>query len=238
MTPSLRMVDVSKTFILHNQAGAILRVLDRFCLEVRGGECVALVGPSGAGKSTVLRIAHGNYAPDWGRVLVAAHGRATDMASAPPRTVLALRRAAIGHVSQFLRVIPRVPAIEVVAEAARLAGASAGDATEQAGRMLASLRIPERLWGLSPTTFSGGEQQRVNIARGLIGGHKVLLLDEPTASLDNENRDVVISLALDAKARGAALLGIFHDLHARGRIADRELDLARFAATTARGETC
>ncbi|MFZ9449710.1 MAG: phosphonate C-P lyase system protein PhnL, partial [Alphaproteobacteria bacterium] len=181
MIPSLRMVDVSKTFVLHNQAGAVLRVLDRFCLDVRGGECVALVGPSGAGKSTVLRIAHGNYAPDSGRVLVAANGRATDMASAPPRSVLALRRGIVGHVSQFLRVIPRVPAIDVVAEGARLAGASPEDAIAQAGRMLASLRIPERLWGLSPTTFSGGEQQRVNIARVFVVPFPVLLLDEPTA---------------------------------------------------------
>jgi alpha-D-ribose 1-methylphosphonate 5-triphosphate synthase subunit PhnL len=229
MIPSLRMVDVSKTFVLHNQAGAVLRVLDRFCLDVRGGECVALVGPSGAGKSTVLRIAHGNYAPDSGRVLVAANGRATDMASAPPRSVLALRRGIVGHVSQFLRVIPRVPAIDVVAEGARLAGASPEDAIAQAGRMLASLRIPERLWGLSPTTFSGGEQQRVNIARVFVVPFPVLLLDEPTASLDDGNREVVIDLVRAARSRGAAILGIFHDTETRAAVATREVDCTSMA---------
>jgi alpha-D-ribose 1-methylphosphonate 5-triphosphate synthase subunit PhnL len=229
MIPSLRMVDVSKTFVLHNQAGAVLRVLDRFCLDVRGGECVALVGPSGAGKSTVLRIAHGNYAPDSGRVLVAANGRATDMASAPPRSVLALRRGIVGHVSQFLRVIPRVPAIDVVAEGARLAGASPEDAIAQAGRMLASLRIPERLWGLSPTTFSGGEQQRVNIARVFVVPFPVLLLDEPTASLDDGNREVVIDLVRAARSRGAAILGIFHDAETRAAVATREVDCTSMA---------
>jgi alpha-D-ribose 1-methylphosphonate 5-triphosphate synthase subunit PhnL len=226
MTASLRLVDVSKTFVLHNQDGAVLRVLDRLSLEVEGGECVALVGPSGAGKSTVLRIACGNYAPDWGRVLVAAGGRATDIACAPPRAVLALRRQAIGQVSQFLRVLPRVPAIEVVAEAARLAGSSPDDAHARAGEMLDILRIPRRLWSLSPTTFSGGEQQRVNIARTMVVPFPILLLDEPTASLDAENRAVVVDLIRDACRRGAAVLGIFHDADVRAAVATREVACA------------
>jgi len=233
MTASLRLVDVSKAFVLHNQDGAILRVLDRFSLEVEGGECVALVGPSGAGKSTVLRIAYGNYAPDTGRVIVAADGRAIDVARVAPRQVLALRRDTLGHVSQFLRVIPRIPALDVVADAARAAGATQEQAREGAATMLARVGIPPRLWGLSPTTFSGGEQQRVNIARVFVVPFPVLLLDEPTASLDAANKAIVIGLIREARARGAAILGIFHDPETREAVATRELDcrmLQRVAA--------
>lgn len=224
MNASLRLVDVSKSFTLHNQGGAVLRVLDGISLDVGPRECVALVGPSGIGKSTILRIAYGNYAPDCGRVIVAAEGRAIDVARALPRQILALRRDTLGHVSQFLRVIPRIPTIEVVAEAARAAGASAGEAKERAAGMLARVGIPPRLWGLSPTTFSGGEQQRVNIARVFVVPFAVLLLDEPTASLDAANRQIVVGLVNEARQRGAAILGIFHDPEARAAIATRELD--------------
>lgn len=224
MTAMLRLVDISKSFVLHNQGGAVLRVLDRLSLEVGAQECVALVGPSGIGKSTILRIAHGNYAPDSGRVIVAANGRATDIATAPPRRILALRRNTLGHVSQFLRVIPRVPSIEVVAEAARDAGATAEEARTRAEAMLARVGIPERLWPLSPTTFSGGEQQRINIARVFVVPYPVLLLDEPTASLDAENRRIVVGLVREARLRGAAILGIFHDPEAREAVATSEID--------------
>lgn len=233
MTSMLRLVDVSKSFVLHNQGGIVLRVLDRLSLEVRAQECVALVGPSGIGKSTILRIAHGNYAPDSGRVIVAADGRATDIAAAPPRRILALRRDTLGHVSQFLRVIPRIPALDVVADAARAAGATPQQARESAAAMLARVDIPPRLWGLSPTTFSGGEQQRVNIARVFVVPFPVLLLDEPTASLDAANKAIVIALIREARARGAAILGIFHDPETREAVATRELDcrmLQRVAA--------
>lgn len=224
MTAMLRLVDVSKSFVLHNQGGAVLRVLDRLSLEVRAQECVALVGPSGIGKSTILRIAHGNYAADSGRVIVAANGRATDIATAPARRILALRQDTLGHVSQFLRVIPRVPAVDVVAEAARNAGATPDEARMRAETMLARVGIPERLWPLSPTTFSGGEQQRINIARVFVVPYPVLLLDEPTASLDADNRRIVVGLVREARLRGAAILGIFHDPEAREAVATSEID--------------
>lgn len=226
---ALRLVDVTKSFTLHNQGGARLSVLGRTSLDVAAGECVALVGPSGIGKSTLLRIAYGNYSADGGRILVSKDDGHVDLTAASPREILALRRTTIGHVSQFLRVIPRVPTLEIVAEAATLAGRSREDARDTAAAMLRQLRIPERLWSLSPTTFSGGEQQRVNIARVMVVAFPILLLDEPTASLDTENKAIVLDLIRGARERGAAILGIFHDADARAHVATREIDFARVA---------
>jgi alpha-D-ribose 1-methylphosphonate 5-triphosphate synthase subunit PhnL len=205
-------------------------VLARTTLSVAAGECVALVGPSGIGKSTLLRIAYGNYGVDGGRVLVETPHGALDVAQASPREILALRRTTIGHVSQFLRVIPRVPAREVVAEAAMLAGRPREAALAAADAMLERLELPARLWSLSPTTFSGGEQQRVNIARVMVVDFPILLLDEPTASLDAGNRAIVLDLIARSRARGAAILGIFHDAEARARVATREIDFGDGAA--------
>jgi alpha-D-ribose 1-methylphosphonate 5-triphosphate synthase subunit PhnL len=163
-------------------------------------------------------------------VTIAHQGRSVDLTAAAPREVIALRRSTLGYVSQFLRVIPRVPAIDVVAQPLRQAGVAADEARARAASWLARLNLAERLWQLPPATFSGGEQQRVNIARGLIAGHPVLLLDEPTASLDATNRAVVVQLIGEACARGAAVIGIFHDEEVRDAVATRCLDLESLRA--------
>ncbi|MEO1153740.1 MAG: phosphonate C-P lyase system protein PhnL [Pseudomonadota bacterium] len=222
------MITVSnlcKTFTLHNQGGAVIDVLRDCAFQVASGECVALTGMSGAGKSTVMRLLYGNYLADGGQIRIGD----LDLVTAEPREIMALRRATLGYVSQFLRVLPRVPTLDVVAEPLLDNGAEVEAAREAAAQMLARLNLPERLWGLSPTTFSGGEQQRVNVARGFIHPYPALLLDEPTASLDGTNREVVLSLIEDAKARGTAIVGIFHDEDARNRVADREIDVTAFA---------
>ncbi len=219
----IELNDVSKTFTLHNQGGAVIPVISGAHLRVMPGECVALTGNSGAGKSTLMRMIYGNYLAS-GSIMVGD----TDVASATPREVLQLRREVLGYVSQFLRVVPRVPTIEVVAEPLLALGADRDVALGHARNLLSRLNIPERLWALSPTTFSGGEQQRVNIARGFAHDFPALLLDEPTASLDAQNRDVVLTLIEEAKARGAAIIGIFHDLPARERVADRVVDVSKF----------
>lgn len=221
--------NVSKAFVLHNQGGARLSVMEGANLEVGPGECVALVGASGAGKSTLMRMIYGNYLCRSGRIVVGQ----TDLAHAHPREILALRRHGLGYVSQFLRVVPRVPTLEVVAEPLLATGCAPQDAQAQAEALLTRLNIPRALWSLSPTTFSGGEQQRVNIARGFAYPFPVLLLDEPTASLDAANREVVLSMIEEAKARGAAILGIFHDEAARARICDREVDVTGFSPVRA-----
>jgi len=230
VVPLLRVRDLAKTFMLHTQGGVTLPVLRRVSLRVDAGECVVLTGPSGSGKSTLLRAAYGNYKAQSGQILVRHRDRLVDMVSAGPREVLDVRRASVGHVSQFLRVIPRVPAEEVVAEPLVAQGIPRERALERARTLLARLKISERLWRLSPVTFSGGEQQRVNVARGFIGTHTILLLDEPTASLDAASRGVVVQLIREARERGAALLGTFHDADVRAMVATRVVSLAEAEA--------
>lgn len=215
---------LSKNFVLHNQGGAVIPVMLGAALAVEPGECVALTGASGAGKSTLMRMVYGNYLANAGVIRV---GR-LDVAQAAPRQIIALRRETLGYVSQFLRVVPRVPTVEVVAEPLLALGHDRDTALARARDLLGRLNIPERLWSLSPTTFSGGEQQRVNIARGFAHPYPALLLDEPTASLDAANREVVLTLIEEAKVRGAAILGIFHDEAARARVCDRVVDVTRF----------
>lgn len=220
----IRLENVAKSFTLHNQGGAVIPVMAGASLSVAPGECVALIGNSGAGKSTLMRMIYGNYLVASGQIMVGD----VDVAQAEPREILALRREVLGYVSQFLRVVPRVPTLDVVAEPLLAIGTDRAMAHDRARDLLTRLNIPETLWSLSPTTFSGGEQQRVNIARGFAHSYPALLLDEPTASLDATNRDVVLSLIEEAKARGAAIVGIFHDLDARQRVADREIDVRSF----------
>ncbi|MGJ8556433.1 MAG: phosphonate C-P lyase system protein PhnL [Sulfitobacter geojensis] len=220
----IELKDVSKTFTLHNQGSAVIEVINNVSFAVASGECVALTGASGAGKSTLMRMIYGNYLTQAGEIRIGD----VDIVRAEPRDVIKLRRDVLGYVSQFLRVVPRVPTLDVVAEPLRALGVPADDAQDRASALLTRLNIPERLWSLSPTTFSGGEQQRVNIARGFAHSYPAMLLDEPTASLDAANREVVLSLIEDAKARGAAIIGIFHDEAARTRVCDREIDVGRF----------
>lgn len=220
----INIENVSKSFTLHNQGATEIPVMQGASLKVAAGECVALVGASGAGKSTLMRMIYGNYLTASGRIMVGD----VDVATAAPRDIIALRRHTLGYVSQFLRVVPRISTLYVVAEPLLATGTSRGDAFAKAQGLLARLNIPERLWSLSPTTFSGGEQQRVNIARGFAYPYPALLLDEPTASLDPKNRATVLAMVNEAKERGAAIIGIFHDHAARDEICDRQLDVTQY----------
>ncbi|WP_300062980.1 phosphonate C-P lyase system protein PhnL [uncultured Roseobacter sp.] len=220
----IELNDVSKTFTLHNQGSTVIEVISGVSFSVAPGECVALTGASGAGKSTLMRMIYGNYLTQSGSIRIGD----VDIVQSEPREVIALRREVLGYVSQFLRVVPRVPTLDVVADPLRALDVSAQEAQARAQSLLALLNIPERLWSLSPTTFSGGEQQRVNIARGFAHEYPAMLLDEPTASLDATNREVVLSLIEEAKARGAAIIGIFHDEGARDRVCDHEIDVSAF----------
>ncbi|MBR9971487.1 phosphonate C-P lyase system protein PhnL [Magnetospirillum sulfuroxidans] len=218
------MIDVrnlDKTYVLHTQGGISIPVFKQAEMHVDKGECVTLHGPSGSGKSTLLRCLYGNCKADAGAILIRHGDGQIDLTTAAPRTIIALRQHSLGYVSQFLRAIPRVPAIDVVAEPLRAMGADLSMARDRAAALLARLRIPERLWQLAPATFSGGEQQRVNIARGFASDHPILLLDEPTASLDAANRAVVVQLIIEAKARGVALVGVFHDDEVREAVSSR-----------------
>ena len=224
-TEMIRVENLDKTFTLHLRGGVALPVLRETSLSVAGGECVTLHGPSGAGKSTLLRSIYGNYRPQAGRILIRHDGELTDIVGAPARLVLDIRRRTLGYVTQFLRVIPRVSTLDIVAEPLLARGVPDAAATERARELLARLQIAEKMWDLPPATFSGGEQQRINIARGLAADYPVLLLDEPTASLDERNRKIVMDLINDARARGTAIVAIVHDAETRAAITTRLLPL-------------
>lgn len=229
MATPLVVSEVFKSFTMHLRDGIRLPVVNDVNFSVASGECVVLGGPSGIGKSSILKMLYGNYAVDTGQILVAHRDRIVNIASADPRTVLDVRRHTLGYVSQFLRTVPRVCALDVVAEPLLARGVPAAQAREEAAVLLSQLNLPRELWGLPPATFSGGEQQRVNIARGFITDHGILLLDEPTASLDARNRRVVIEMIARKKEKGVALLGIFHDEEVREAVSDRILDVTEFS---------
>jgi alpha-D-ribose 1-methylphosphonate 5-triphosphate synthase subunit PhnL len=230
MSAMIDIRDARKTFTMHLQGGVQLPVVRSASFQVMGGECVVLSGPSGAGKSSILKMIFGNYRCDGGIINVQHQGNQLDIATAEPRKILGVRRDTIGYVSQFLRAVPRVAALDVVAEPLLAKGVARAEARERAGMLLRSLNIPERLWALPPSTFSGGEQQRVNIARGFISDLPILLLDEPTASLDAANRQIVVELVARKKRDGVAMVAIVHDDEVRSLIADRIVDVTSFAA--------
>jgi alpha-D-ribose 1-methylphosphonate 5-triphosphate synthase subunit PhnL len=228
--PILTLDGVAKSFTMHLQRGVHLPVVTGVSFAVRAGACVVLGGPSGIGKSSILKMIFGNYRCDAGRILVRANDETFDIATAGPRPILALRRHTISYVSQFLRAVPRVAAIDVVAEPLVATGSRPEEARGHAAELLATLNLPKPLWELPPATFSGGEQQRINIARGFLPERPILLLDEPTASLDAKNRAVVADLIAAKKRRGTAIVAIAHDDDVRNAIADEIIDVSRFAA--------
>lgn len=217
--------DLGKTFVLHNQGGQKIPVFGGLDLTVNKGECVVLHGPSGAGKSTLMRALYGNYLVDQGSIKVNHNSDWVDMSRAEPQKILAVRKSTMGYVSQFLRAIPRVSALDIVAEPLMILGEDESKARARAGELLTRLRVPESLWTLAPATFSGGEQQRVNIARGFSADFPILLLDEPTASLDAKNRETVTDMISEATARGTAIVGIFHDEDVRKAVGTRLFDI-------------
>ena len=228
----LRIDNLEKTFLLHNQGAKKLPVFQNISFQVKAGECLVLTGASGTGKSTLLRAIYANYLVQSGKINIRHENKWVDLASASPHKVLDIRKKTLGYVSQFLRVIPRISAIDLVCEPLLVQGKLIKPAKAQAKKLLNKLSIPESLWDLPPATFSGGEQQRVNIARTLIQDYPILLLDEPTASLDEKNRDAVIELINEARNQGTAVVGIFHDKYVRESVGTKmfNVELAKKAA--------
>jgi alpha-D-ribose 1-methylphosphonate 5-triphosphate synthase subunit PhnL len=231
--PLIVVEDLAKTFVLHAAGPAVIPVFERLQLEARPGECLVLAGESGAGKSSLIRSIYGNYMPTGGAVKVLHDGAYVDITRAAPHEVLEVRRRTLGYVSQFLRVIPRIPTLQLVMEPLLENGVGREEARERATALLTALRLPPAHWDLPPATFSGGEQQRVNIARSFIRDYPIMLLDEPTASLDAENRAIVVALIKQALSRGAAMIGIFHDHDVRDAVATRLFAVADFKSLAA-----
>lgn len=231
MTAILKVHDLAKSFTLHLQGGVHLPILTSASFELAAGECVVLGGPSGSGKSSILKMIYGTYPAEGGSIQVRRGADWIELVGAESHAIRALRRDTIGYVSQFLRVIPRVPCLEIVAEPLLVRGRPRDQALARAAALLTRLNLPQRLWNLPPATFSGGEQQRVNIARGFAEPFPLLLLDEPTASLDAENREAVMALIEEARDGGAGVLGIFHDAAQSARLASRILNVRNYSGS-------
>ena len=220
----INVQNVSKTFILHQQNGVRLPVLQRASLTVNAGECVVLHGHSGSGKSTLLRSLYANYLPDEGQIQIKHGEEWVDLVTAPARKVVEIRKTTIGWVSQFLRVIPRISALEVVMQPLLDTGVPREACAAKAARLLTRLNVPERLWHLAPSTFSGGEQQRVNIARGFIVDYPILLLDEPLSALDGLIKESIKErIRMIARQFELTTLIVTHDPEEALTLSDRVL---------------
>lgn len=221
----LRVQRYAKQFVLHEQ-GKIIPSSQNVELSVYQGQLTALIGPTGSGKSSVLKGIYRTYLPTYGRVLYqAANGHEYDLAQADEHHLLQLRNEEISFVTQFLHILPRKPSEFIVAQPLLKRGTSLQEALEKARNILSRLNLPERLWSLSPANFSGGEKQRVNLARSLIAKPRLLLLDEPTSSLDPKTTDVVVSELQKLKEEGVAMLAIFHDPSLVEKMADHVVEL-------------
>jgi len=223
----LTIINIYKDFIFHHQQGTRLQVLNNFSMEFFPGQATILTGPSGSGKSTLLRMMYAVYRTEKGKILVKHKKKFVDIATAQPSVIYEIRQETIGYVSQFLRVLPRVSALDTVIEPLIARKMDPQKAVEKGKEMLSRLRIPQNLWHLSASTFSGGEQQRINLARGFVAPYPIMLLDEPTASLDPENRKTVIALIKEAVQAGSCVIGVFHNASDQKKIADRTIDMSQ-----------
>lgn len=227
MTPAILTVeDYAKTFHLHER-NKIIPSASRVNLSVYSGKLTALVGPTGAGKSSVLQGIYRTYLPSAGRILFRTRtGDVVNLARADEHQVLELRKQEISFVTQFLHCLPRKSAIDVVAEPLFARGVLVEEARERAAKLLQQLAVPGHLWNVPPATFSGGEKQRVNLARGLIAQPRLLLMDEPTASLDPATTERVVAHIETLKATGIGMLAIFHHPDLVRRLADDVVELS------------
>ena len=215
-----------KNFFLHN-AQKEIRSCQDIRLTLEEGEFIGIVGLSGAGKSTVLKCINRTYLASRGHIYYqsAAFGR-IDLTEASEREILYLRRNEIGYVSQFLSVMPRTTAREHVMNALLVTGVPEEEARARAQEMLAYFRLPENLWDIYPNTFSGGERLRLNLAHTMVRQPRLMLLDEPTASLDNKTKVLVRDMLMRLKNQGASIVGIFHDLEFMDGLCDRVFNIS------------
>ena len=223
--PILQINNLSKVFRLHILNGTRIEALTNISFDVQEGEIIGLTGKSGSGKSSLMKCLYRTYLASSGEIMYTSRAGEIDLVKADEHTIIELRKTEITYCSQFLQVIPRVTAVDVVCESLLRTGWEKEQARTKARRMLEDLGLPVELWDAFPVTFSGGEQQRINVARAIISGPRLLLIDEPTASLDQKTKDIVIGMILDLKKSGTSVLCISHDEYTLERLTDRRLDL-------------
>ena len=225
-TPIVEVRDLNKSFVLHLIDGRTISPVQSMSFTVFAGQHFLIWGRSGVGKTSVLKCIYRTYISTSGSILYhSAHHGVIDMTTIPERVVLQLREQEIGYCSQFLKVLPRVSALDIMTEPLRRMGMDKEQAREQGSAWLTRLRIAPHLWQASPVTFSGGEQQRINLGRAFIGKPRLLLLDEPTASLDTGSKQIVLDLIHDAKAHGTTVVTVSHDIDTLSTLADQQLAL-------------
>jgi alpha-D-ribose 1-methylphosphonate 5-triphosphate synthase subunit PhnL len=221
----LEVNDLSKVFHLHILNNKRIEALKQINFTMKEGEIIGLTGKSGSGKSSLMKCIYRTYLASTGEIIYGSRAGQVDLVKATDHEVIELRKNEITYCSQFLSVIPRVPAVDVVCENLFSIEKDKEVARLKAKEMLESLGLPFELWDAFPVTFSGGEQQRINVARAIIAEPRFLLIDEPTASLDQKTKDVVIDLILDLKRNGTSVLCISHDEYTLNRLVDRRMDL-------------
>ncbi len=219
--PLLEVEQLQKRFRLHLLDGRLIEPFGKISLTARSGQLVMISGKSGAGKTTIIKCIYRTYLSDSGHIWYnSLEAGRVDLVTASERTILDLRESEIGYCSQFLRVLPRVAALDVAAEPLLRRGMAREEAQTEATKWLARLGIEESRWQAYPVTFSGGEQQRLNLARAFITAPRLLLLDEPTASLDAGSKSIVLEMIAEAKAKGVAILAVSHDTESLAKLAD------------------
>ena len=221
----LEVNDLSKVFNLHILNNKRIEALKDINFTMQEGEIIGLTGKSGSGKSSLMKCIYRTYLATSGEIIYASRAGKMDMVKATDHRIIELRKSEITYCSQFLSVIPRVPVVDVVCENLFRIEKDRQVARDKAKEMLENLGLPYELWDAFPVTFSGGEQQRINVARAIIAAPRFLLIDEPTASLDQKTKDVVIDMILGLKKNGTSVLCISHDEYTLERLVDRRMDL-------------
>jgi alpha-D-ribose 1-methylphosphonate 5-triphosphate synthase subunit PhnL len=224
----LQVKNLAKSFTMHIRGDVVIPSFAGVSFRTEAGTLLAITGPSGIGKSSLLKCIYRTYLPSAGEIVYTAKdGREIDLASAGDWEVLTLRRSEIGYVSQFFRVMPRISALETLIEPLVSRGAGREQALEQARQMLTHVGLGRTLWDMYPSTFSGGEKQRLNILHAIITKPRLVLLDEPTASLDRGYKDRIMEMILALKAEGTAMIGVFPDRDALLALSDTRYDLTQ-----------
>ncbi|MCX7821456.1 MAG: phosphonate C-P lyase system protein PhnL [Brevinematales bacterium] len=217
----LKVENLSKSFKIHHLSGKNIEGFKNVNFELKQGSSLGISGPSGAGKSSILKCIYRTYIPSEGNLWYESEifGK-VNLATLKDHLITKIREFEIGYISQFLKVIPRVSALDIVANPLIVEGVSEKEAKERARELLLRLGIPQNLFDAYPATFSGGEQQRINIAKAIIKTPRILLLDEPTASLDSKTANTVLELFKELRMKGCTMIGIFHDIELLHKFSD------------------